>query len=53
MKVGPYTISKMKMRGQTIVLEGGDTKIKQSLTNSFPQGSFDFHKIYRKILNNL
>ena len=38
MKVGPRTISKMERRGQKIVLEGGDMKIKQSLTNLFSQG---------------
>ena len=52
MKVGPGTIGKVEMGGQTIVLEGGDTRIKQSLTSSFPQGSFDFPKVY-KILTNL
>ena len=47
MKVGPPTIGKVEMGGQTIVLEEGDMKIKQSLTNSFPQDLLDFHKIYK------
>ena len=42
MKVGPRTIGKVETGWQTIVLEGGDTKIKQSLTDSFSQGLFDF-----------
>ena len=47
MKVSPCTIGKVEMGGRTIVLEGVDTKIKQSLTNSYLQGLFDFHKIYK------
>ena len=46
MKFGPC-IGKVEMGGETIILEVGDTKIKQSLTNSFLQDSFDFRKIYK------
>ena len=47
MKVSPCTIDKVEIGGQTIMLEGETQRSKKSLTNSFPQGSFDFHKIYK------
>ena len=40
MKFSPCTIAKVEIGGQTIVLVRGNTKIKQSLTNTSPLGSF-------------